>query len=135
MTRHIVFRILAGILLLVIIGAGFYFVYQAGVTRGAAINLAEDGDVSPWMMPFYFHSMDRHTPFMAPFGFLLCLGPLFLLFLGFLTFGAFRHLAWGRPMMHRPWAHAPWEEGDVPPTFSEWHRRAHEKENQPPAAE
>ncbi len=137
MTRRTIFSILAGILLLALVAAGIYFVYQAGVSRGAAINLAQDGELPEGMMPFFYHGMGfRQMPFMAPFGGLLgCLMPLFLLFLIFMLIGAVRRLACGRPMMHGPWMHAPWREGDVPPMFNDWHRRAHEKESQPPAAE
>ena len=118
MTRHIVFRILAGfVLLAVIVGLGL-FAYQAGVAHGVAANIRPS---TTDMLPY------RHFigfPGFGIFGFLI---PLFLLCL---AFSALRFMIlgprWGmRHMGHGPmWHHRPWSEG-VPPMFAEMHRRAH----------
>jgi hypothetical protein len=127
MVKNIVFRIVAGLVLLAAIAGIAFFAYQAGVTHGAAANIqlpvAEDGVV------FYPH-FGMHT-FMG-FGFF---GVLFVLFLLCLAFGAMRRLFWGprwgwRHMGHfgpegqGPMGRGSWGER-VPPFFSEWHKRAH----------
>jgi len=127
MVKHIVFRIVAGLVLLAAIAGIAFLAYQAGVTHGAAANVqlpvTENG------LPFYPHY--GMNPFMG-FGFF---GVLFGFFLLFLTFGAMRRLIWGprwgmRHMHDRmgrgPMGHGPWGEG-VPPKFAEWHKRAHEE--------
>ena len=139
MFKHIVFRVLAALVLLAAISGLASFAFNAGMARGAALNLqvpaAAAGQPVPFYgyygygMPFMFH------PFMG-FGFLGLLVPLFLLFL---VFGAFRRMMWsarfgGHPMhmMHRSWGEkGPGETDFVHPMFAEWHRRAHDQKDQP----
>jgi hypothetical protein len=119
MFRHIVFRIIAGIVLLAAIAGLGIFAYQAGVAHGVAANIqipAAHG------MPY------GHYMWFPSFGIFGLLIPLFLLFL---AFGALRRLIWGprwgmRHMGHGPMGPGSWREG-VQPMFTEWHRRAHEQ--------
>jgi hypothetical protein len=129
MAKHIVFRIIAGLVLLAAIAGIAFFAYQAGVTHGVAANiqLPATGD----RLPFYPHYGVR--PFMG-FGFF---GVLFAFFLLFMAFGALRRMIWGPrwgmrhmghgPMGNNPMGHSPWGEG-VHPMFAEMHRRAHAAE-------
>ncbi len=136
MKNHIVFRIAAGIVLLAAIAGIAFIAYNAGITQGAAANLAQSGSV-PGDVYRYGYGLHFFPPFfLAPFGFLACLIPLFLLFL---AFGAFRRMLWGPRVWHGhgPMHHAPsgmHGEG-VPPMFDEWHRRAHEPKSEPPAGQ
>ena len=134
MFKNVVFRIVAGLVLLAAIAGIAFFAYQAGVTHGAAANIqlptTETG------VQFYPH-YGMH-PFMG-FG---VFGVLFAFFLLCLAFGALRRLFWGprwgwRHMGHGPMGHhgpegygpmgrGSWGEG-VPPIFAEWHRRVHEQ--------
>jgi hypothetical protein len=138
----IIFRVFGALLLLgLIVGAGA-FGYQAGVMRGieqapvvaAAIeNAAENGQVAPVPPMMYGHGYygygyphgfgygHHFNPFAA-----ICGSILFL----FLFFGAMRMLffrrmrhGWGHHGHHGPWGKG-WE-GNVPPIFDEWHKRAH----------
>ena len=135
--KHIVFRIVAGLVLLAAITGIAFFAYNAGVIHGAALDLkpliAQAQSQPPVPMPIYGAQgmMFHHMPFFG-FG---CFGILIPLFLLFLAFAAMRHLIWGpgfgwRHRMHMHGMHGhwgekgPWGEG-VPPMFDEWHRRAH----------
>ena len=142
MYKHVVFRIIAGIFLLLALAGIAFFAYQAGTMHAVSPQGITPGNEMPFY-PFYWH------PFFG-FGFLGVLIPLVFLFL---AFAALRHLIWGprwyRGHMHHhgpwygdgPWQengsmgghgpmgghmghHGPWGE-DVPPMFSEWHRRVH----------
>jgi len=125
MAKHIVFRIVAGLVLLAAIAGIAFFAYQAGVAHGVAANiqLPATGDRSPFYPHYGMH------PFMG-FGFF---GVLFAFFLLCLAFGALRRMIWGprwgmRHMGHGPMGHhGPWGEG-VHPMFAEMHRRAHAAE-------
>ncbi len=136
MVRHIVFRIIAGIILLAAIAGIAFFAYQAGVSQGAATNVqvpaAGNGmPYYPYAWPFFWHPFFGFGIFGLVFGF----------FLLFLAFGAMRRLIWGPrwgwrhmgqgPMGKGPMGHGPWEEG-VPPPFAEWHRRAHAEADKAP---
>jgi hypothetical protein len=127
MVKHIVFRIVAGLVLLAAIAGLGFFAYQAGVAHGVAANIqvpaAETAE-----SPYLFHGMP-YGPFMWFPGFGGCFVLLIPLFLLFLAFGAMRRMIWGprwgmRHMRHGPLGHGPWGEG-VPPMFAEMHRRAH----------
>jgi len=127
MSKHIVFRIIAGLVLLGAIAGIAFFAYQAGVTHGAAANIQLPASGNG--VPVYPH-FGMMFPFFG-FGFF---GLLFVLFLLGLAFSAMRHMIWGPlwsrrhmhgPMgEHGPMGRGPWGEG-VPPMFSELHRRAH----------
>lgn len=126
MTRHIVFRILAGLVLLAAMAGLGFFAYQAGLAHGVVANIQvsnADTNGSGYLVRGipYGHFMG-----FPGFGVFRLLIPLFLLFL---AFGALRRLIWGprwgmRHMGHGPMGHGPWGEG-VPPMFAEMHRRAH----------
>lgn len=139
--KHVVFRILAGLVLLAAIAGIGFVAYSAGVAHGAALDIKPiivQAEGQP-QVPVYGHGMAFHHG-MPFFGFLGCLVPLFLLFV---AFAAMRHLFWGwgpgfgwRHRMHMHGMHhghwhdkADWEK-DVPPFFAEWHRRVH---GEPPA--
>jgi hypothetical protein len=125
MNRSIGFRIVAGLVLLAALAGLTYFTFNAGMARGAAINLAESGRLPEGAYGYGMRTY-WHAPFFAPFGFLGCLLPFFLVFL---VFGAVRGLLWGpRRWMHHPgmWRGG-WNGEGVPPRFAEWHRRAHEQ--------
>jgi hypothetical protein len=134
MTKHIVFRILAGLVLLAAIAGIAFFAFNAGVVHGTALNVQAPAAVQPEKVPGaypYGYGMPFHHPF--PFFGFGCFGLLIPLFLLFLAFAAMRHMIWGprwghhmHGMHHGPWGDkGPWDEG-VPPMFAEWHRRAHE---------
>jgi len=139
MFKHVVFRIIAGMVLLVAIAGIAFFAFSAGVTHGAALDvksLATQGDGQ--MIPLGGYG---HTHFYFPaFGF-GCFGLLAPLFLFFLALAALRHLLWGprwgwgwRHRMHHHMhehGHGPWDD-DIPPMVAEWHRKMH-NENEPPA--
>ena len=131
--KHIVFRILAGLVLLAAIAGIGFFAYSAGLAHGAALDikpLTVQAQSQP-IAPIVGHGMMFHHT-MPFFGF-GCFGILIPLFLFFLAFAAMRHLFWGpgfgwkhhRHGMHGHWGEkGPWGEG-VPPMFAEWHRQAH----------
>jgi len=126
MTRHIVFRILAGVILLVAIAGLGLFAYQAGIAHGVAVNI-QVSTADTGGSPYLFHGMPYgHFMWFPGFDIFGLLIPLFLLFL---VFGALRRMIWGprwgwRHMGHGRMGHGPWGEG-VPPMFAEMHRRAH----------
>ncbi len=135
MVKHIVFRIIAGVILLAAIAGIAFFAYQAGVTHGAAENVqavtaGATGSTYPlYAMPFPFFW------WFPGFGFLGLLIPIFLFFL---AFGMIRRLIWGprwgwRHMRRESMEHGPWG-NDVPPMFKEWHRRAHASQSDDQAA-
>ena len=127
--NKIFFRtILVLVLLAAIAGLGA-FAFQAGIAQGIAQSAQlQHGELPAPVYPY--HGMwYGGGPF---FGFLGCLGPLFLFFL---VFAALRGLFWhGRGWGHHPhgtWGPRDWPEG-VPPKVEEWHRKMHES-GAPPA--
>jgi hypothetical protein len=128
--RSIFFKVFLVLVLIgAVVGLGA-FAYNAGLNQGAAqAAQVAAGEVPAAVYPHY--PMPYARPFFG-FGFLWCLGPLFLLFLLFFALrGLFWHgpRGWG-PGRHGPWGHYPmggngdWKEG-VPPRVEEWHRRMH----------
>ena len=121
MDGKIVFRILAGLVLLAAIAGVAFFAFNAGVASHMQLPAAPNGQT-----PYYGYPLWRPFPFFG-FGF-GCFGPLIALFLLFLAFRAFSFMFWGPGwgrMHHRGWRHGWNEEGGVPPMFREWHDRAH----------
>lgn len=131
MFKHVVFRIVAGLVLLAAIAGVGFFAYQAGVVHGGAANIQAPAAETTGS-PYLFHGMP-YGHFMGFPGFGL-FGLLFAFFLLALSFGAMRRLIWGPrwgmrhmgygPMGYGSMRHGPWGEG-VPPMFTEWHRQAH----------
>jgi len=134
MFKHVVFRILAGLVLLAAIAGIAFFAYNAGVTQSALTNVQPPAaQAGGQVVPVYPHGM-FFAPFHPFFGF-GCFGILIPLFLLCLAFAAMRHLIWGprwgdHPMRFARHMHDAWGEDGVPPMFAELHRRAHA---QPPA--
>lgn len=119
MDRRVLAVVLALVAIVVAIGIGTQ-VYQAGVARG----LAESGQVTPrpeGVLPYGYHGPFGYRPFGFGFGFF---GFLFPLLFFFLIFALLKGLFW------RPWGgYGPWRYG-VPPGIEEWHRKAHESQQQ-----
>ena len=84
--------------------------YNAGLSHGAADAAAAGGNLPP-----YFYGWGWHRPFGFGWGF-----PIFFLFFFWIFFARF--LFWGGPWRRR-WHYY----RDVPPSFDDWHRRAHER--------
>ncbi len=127
--KHIVFRIISGLVLLAAIAGIAFFAYNAGVAHGTTLNIQQDAPSGAQVYPPFAYGMRYGHPF--PFFGLGCFAPLIGLFLLFLAFGAFRRMIWGpRWGMHRMHmhGHGPWGEHGVHPMFAEMHRRAHEAE-------
>jgi hypothetical protein len=133
MYKNIGFRILAALVLLAAIAGIAYFAFNAGVQRGAVLNLPVPA-TGGQLVPYYAYGM----PFMHPFPFFGfgCFGLLIPLFLLFLAFGAARRMLWGprwggHHMHHGHWGDKGPGSEFVPPMFDEWHRRAHNTPEQP----
>ena len=123
MNGRIVFRILAGLVLIAaIIGIGI-FAFNLGAAQHLQVPANNNGG-APY--PYYGY---RYWGFFPFFG-LGCFGPLIALFLLFLAFRAFSFLFWGPRWghMHHGWHRSGWEGNDVPPVFQEWHRRSHNEQ-------
>jgi hypothetical protein len=121
MDGKIVFRILAGLVLIAAIAGVAFFAFNAGMTTHAQLPATGDGRT-----PYPYYGFWPPFPFFG-FG---CFAPLIALFLVFLAVRAFSFLFWGprwghRAHMVRGWRHGWTEEGGVPPMFKEWHDRAH----------
>ncbi len=130
MNGKIWLRILSGLMMVAAIAGIAFFAFQAGVAHGSPITLqppvGESAPIPYYGMP-YGHGGFHGMPFLG-FG---CFGILIPLFLLFLAMRAFRFAFWGprwghHPMHgHGPWGRSRWGEGNVPPMFDEWHKRAH----------
>ena len=131
MNGKIWLRILSGLVLVAAIAGIAFFAFQAGVAHGSPITLqspaGESAPIPYYGMP-YGHGGFHGMPFLG----LGCVGILMPLFLLFLAMGGVGFAFWGprwghHPMHgHGPWGRSRWGEGNVPPMFDEWHKRAHE---------
>jgi hypothetical protein len=124
--KHIVVRLIAGLVLLAAIAGLAYFAYNAGLAQGAvASGSASAGAPNGQPYPnFGYGGPFWHPVPVLGFG---CVGLLLPLFLLFLAFGAFRWMLWGPRlghMHHGHWMGNGTSQG-VPPMFAEWHSRAH----------
>ena len=110
------FVTIAAVLGLALVGV---VAYNAGVSQGlaqAAVAAAQAGQgTTGTPLPPYPYAYGWYRPWGFGFGF-----PIFFLFLFFWLF-VVRGLFWGRPW--RRWH----DYGGVPPSFEEWHRRAHDR--------
>ena len=126
MIKHIVFRLIAGLILVVAIAGIAFFAYQAGVAHGVTSNIQAVAPGVP-VTPYALYGMPfGYFGWFPGFGFFGLLIPIFLFFL---AFGVMRMLLWGprmgwRRMHHGTVENGPWS-NDLPPMFKEWHRRAH----------
>jgi hypothetical protein len=134
--KHIVFRILSGLVLIAVIAGIALLAYNAGVTRGTSLNVqVPAGQNGSQAYPVYGMPLWWPFPF---FGFSF-FGLLALFFLLSVAFGAFRFMLFGPRfgwhMMHRrygAWGDRGSSEG-IPPMFAEMHRRMHAAEEGKPA--
>lgn len=135
----ILFRVFGLLLVLGLIAGAGAFGYKAGMARGieqapavaAAIEkAAEEG--AP-LMPMYGYGYTYgyphgyglgHPHFFNPF-FAICFSFLFI----FLFFGAMKMIFFRR--MRHNWSHHGHWEGNIPPFFNDWHKRAHGKGEKP----
>jgi len=119
MNGKIVVRIVAGLILLGVIGGIAFFAFQAGVAQGSPVTV--NGQSMPMPHFGYGYGMPYHHSFgfgLGWFGFILTL------FLLFVAFKAFRVMMWG-PRWGFGQRHGHWAEHGLPPMFEEWHKRAH----------
>ena len=114
------FRWLFGLLVLALVAMVGVYAYNLGVAQGIAesARLTNTNGTTPiayW--PYPWHYGIGFFPF----------GPLFFLFFWLVLLrGLFWRGGWGPG--RRYWY------GGVPPAFDEWHRQAHAREDQTPAA-
>ena len=143
----LIFRLIGVVLLIGLMIAGGFMVYNAGVVQGtsqapavatAISKAAENGQAAPvppmmygngygygYAYPYSFGH--RHHFGFIPFG--ICGSILFLFFFfGLLRMLFFRpwHSGWGG-YRHGPWGKH-WE-GGAPSMFDEWHKRAHDEKS------
>jgi hypothetical protein len=132
--RHIIFRLLALLVLIAAVTGIAVLAYNAGGAHQAAISAQSQGTQNPvTTYPIY--------PFWWPFPFLGFgfFGLLAAFFLFWVAFAALRFMFWGpRFGWHRGWrGYSHWGErgqsGDIPTMFTDLHRRMHESERGKPA--
>ena len=114
MSGSFVFRgVLALLLIAVIVAAGAY-VYNAGVTQGAASGITADGVAAPYY----------YRPF-GGFGFgFFCFAIFFLWFIVGGVFRMFGFRRWGRGWYGHE-SHGDWQKERMA-KLDEWHRQQHE---------
>jgi len=124
-------RIVAGLVLLAVIGGIAFFAFNAGVAQGVATKLPQTAtQPGTGTMPYYQHG----APFFGHpgfgifgglFGFLIGLFVLLFVFrlISFIVFGP--RWGWGGGRMARhAWRHG-WHDGEIPPMVKEMHDRLH----------
>ena len=126
-------RLIGILILLGLIAAGAYMAYNAGVANGisqapevveAIQQTAENGSPVPPMFDYgYAYPYHHGIGFGHGFGFGIFHFFGFFIFL-FFFFGLLR-LIFFRGWSHRHHGHWGKWEGNVPPMFDEWHKRAH----------
>ena len=127
MNRSTGLRILSVLVLVAAVAGIVFFAYQAGFANGSPVTIeAPTGQSVPAPYPYPYYGMPYYRPWGFGFG---CFGILIPIFLFFLVLSALRFLFWG-PRSGWGHHHAAWRrgwEGDVPPMFDDWHRRAHNR--------
>lgn len=130
MNGRIIARILMALVLLAVLAGVGTMVYNAGVAQGLAASgefSAQTQNQTPGepvqrVAPYPYYG---YGPFIRPWGFgFFPFGFLFPLLFFFLFFWLIRGLffrGWGGPRAYG-WG----GQHNVPPPFEEWHRRAHE---------
>jgi hypothetical protein len=89
--------------------------YQAGVAHGLALQIPAGAAAAPMVPPYYWY---------RPWGFGFGFFPIFFFVLLWIALS--RALFWGgRGRWRRGYC------GDGPGSFDDWHRRAHERMNNP----
>ncbi len=103
-----------------LVGVGVY-VFNIGVMQGMAqAGRLPAPSTEPIPAPYL-----AGPYFFRPWGFGFgCFGILIPLFFLFVIFALFRGLFFGGHWRRRAWM----REGNVPPMFEEWHKKAHEKQ-------
>ncbi len=134
-----VFRLIGVLILIGLMAGGGYMAYRAGQVQGisqapavatAISQAAENGQAAPAPPMYgygygYGHGYPYAFGYPHHFGFFpfgICGSILFVFFFFALLRMIFRPWGWRHHGHHGPWGK--WE-GDVPPMFSEWHKRAH----------
>lgn len=125
MDGKMVFRVLAGLVLLAAVAGVAFFAYNAGVATQVQPPADTGGRV-----PYPYYGFGFPHMFLG-FG---CFGPLIALFLLLIALRAFSFMLWGPRWghwrhMHGGWRHG-WDEEGVPSMFREWHDRAHDQPTQ-----
>ena len=135
--RHIIFRLLATLVLIAAVAGIGVLAYNAGMAHQTAVSAqaptTQNGSPS---YPVYGVPM---WPF--PFLGLGFFGLLAVFFLFFVAFGALRFVLWGpRFGWHHRWRrYGPWGEREagehfpIPPMMAEMHRRMHAADSEKPA--
>ncbi len=128
--RHIIFRIVAALVLIAALAGIAVLAYNAGAAHQAVLGTATGTQNSGSAYPFYGPAYWWPFPF---FGFGL-FGVVAIFFLFWIAFGALRFIfwgpRWGMHRWHRGYGH--WgqrgngEEFSIPPMMAEMHRRMHE---------
>ncbi len=123
MNGRIVFRFLAGLVLLAAIAGIAFFAFNLGAAQHVQLPANNTGQVS---YPYFGYGYWGPFPFFG-FG---CFAPLIAILLFFLALRAFSFLFWGPRWgrwghMHHGWRKDESDNTGVPPMFQEWHRRSH----------
>jgi hypothetical protein len=129
---RILWRVMAALVLIAAIAGIGAYAYNIGITQGLAQKVAAPAGTVVAQPYMHF----GRPIFGFGFGLFGCLIPLFLLCL---VFGSLRAMFWHGHMgmrgmhHHGPWGWRDENSKDVPPFFSEWHRRAHAQPDDKPA--
>jgi hypothetical protein len=118
MDNRTIWRLLLVFVLIAVIAAAGFFVYNIGLSQGMARSAVQSGQApnAPVYPPYWY------GPYFRPFGF--GFGFLGFFFFAILIFFLLRALFWGRRWHYRDW------DRNVPGRLEEWHRQMHEKSSE-----